>query len=68
MLIPLRHGLRAVVAVAAALFLGGCSLITIDFTPRIRPLEEEGGGDRDDGAETVAEGDEHGISARGTPG
>jgi protease-4 len=41
MLIPLRHGLRAVVAVAAALFLGGCSLITIDFTPRIRPLEEE---------------------------
>ena len=41
MLIPLRHGLRAVVAVAAALLLGGCSLITIDFTPRIRPLEEE---------------------------
>jgi len=30
-----------VLATGLALLLAGCSLITIDFTPRIRPLEEE---------------------------
>ena len=39
--IPLRPLRRAGFALAAALVLAGCSLITIDFTPRIRPLEEE---------------------------
>jgi len=40
--IPLRPPRRAVFALAATLLLGGCSsLISIDFTPRIKPLEEE---------------------------
>ena len=39
--ISLRHGCRAALALAAALVMAGCSLITIDFTPRIRPLDEE---------------------------
>ena len=39
--ISLRPLRRAGFALAAALVLAGCSLITIDFTPRIRPLEEE---------------------------
>ncbi len=33
--------MRTLVALALALALSGCSLITLDFTPRIRPLEEQ---------------------------
>jgi len=33
--------MRALLVAAVALALSGCSLITVDFTPRIRPLEEE---------------------------
>ena len=33
--------MRALLAAAAALLLAGCSVLSIDLTPRVRPLEEE---------------------------
>ena len=33
--------MRSLVAVLAALLLAGCSVVSIDLTPRVRPLEEE---------------------------
>jgi protease-4 len=39
----MRHAPRArgLLAAGLALLLAGCSLVSIDFTPRVRPLEEE---------------------------
>src|SRR5262245_51461986 len=37
----MRHAARGILALAAAVLLARCSLITVDFSPRIRPLDEE---------------------------
>jgi len=37
----MRPAARVVLAVGVALLLAGCSLISVDFTPRIHPLDEE---------------------------
>ena len=33
--------MRSLLAALAALWLAGCSVISVDLTPRVRPLEEE---------------------------
>jgi protease-4 len=37
----MRRVAACVAAIAAALFLGGCSVISVDLAPRVRPLEEK---------------------------
>ena len=37
----LSHRIPTLRAVILGLLLGGCSVISVDFTPKIRPLEEQ---------------------------